>query len=375
VGRALTNRYFRILAIALMVALFPPIAGAEIRIGTAGPLVGPIAWFGEQYTRGAGLAVDDLNAKGGVLGQKVELVSADDFCDRDQAVAAARKLVEAGVVFVAGHFCSHSSIAASNVYEAAGVLQIAPGSAAAELTENGKLNVFRVCGRDDAQGKMVADYIAANRAGKKIAVIDDGTTWGRGVADAARRRLKELGVKLVLDETFTPGEADYSALVSRMHAAGVDVFFPGGLHRETALIFRQAQDRDYDIEVIASSASATEDFPMIAGPAVNGTVMAGMTDARNNQDAAEVVARFRAEGIEPLGYTLYAYASVQVWAQAATKARSLDLKAVALAMHSEQFSTVLGSITFDAKGDVVGYQPWQWYVWKADGSYVPLKQY
>ena len=307
------RRSLNVAVVVSITALFSPAVIAEIRIGTAGPMVGPIAWFGEQYTRGAGLAVDDINAKGGLLGQKVELVVADDFCDPDQAVAAARKLVGAGVVFVAGHFCSHSSIPASKIYEEAGILQIAPGSAAAQLTESGRPNVFRVCGRDDRQGRMVAEYLAKNRAGKKIAILDDGTTWGKGVADAARRRLQELGISLALDETFTPGEADYSPLVSRMREAGVDVFFPGGLHPETALIFRQARDAGYNVEVISSSSSGTEDFPMIAGPAVQGTIMAGMTDARANPEASDVVARFRDQGYEPLGYTLYAYAAVQVW--------------------------------------------------------------
>ena len=163
----------------------------------------------------------------------------DDFCDPDQAVALARKLVSDGVVFVVGHFCSHSSIAASKVYEEAGILQIAPGSVSAKLTDEGGPNVFRVCGRDDRQGTKVADHLAEHWAGKEIAILDDGTTWGAGLANAVRRRLHERGVRVAVDETFTPGEADYSALVSKMQAAGVDVFFVGGLHRETGLIFRQ----------------------------------------------------------------------------------------------------------------------------------------
>jgi branched-chain amino acid transport system substrate-binding protein len=336
-------------------------------------MTGPIAWFGEQYQRAAGLAVADLNAQGGVLGESVRLIVGDDFCDPDQAVALARKLVSDGVVFVAGHFCSHSSIAAAKIYEEAQILQIAPGSASAKLTEEGGPNVFRVCGRDDRQGTKVADYLADRWAGKKIAVLDDGTTWGAGVADGVRRRLRERGVPVAVDETFAPGEADYSALVSKLQAAGVDVFFPGGLHRETGLIFRQAHDQGYDLGLVSSSSSATGDFPMIAGPAVEGTVMAAAADMRGSPQAADVVARFRAQGYEPLGYTLYVYAAVQVWAQAAAAAGSLDLGAVVAAMHSRQFDTVLGPIGFDEKGDVTGFEPWQWYVWQADGSYLPLE--
>jgi branched-chain amino acid transport system substrate-binding protein len=347
---------------------------AEIRIGVAGPMTGANAWFGEQYQRGTELAVEDLNAKGGVLGQSVELIVGDDFCDPDQAVALARKLVSDGVVFVAGHWCSHSSIPAAKVYEEAAILMIAPGAISSKLTDEGGSNVFRVCGRDDRQGAKVADYLADHWAGKRIAILNDGTTFGAGLGNGARRRLRDRGVRPTLDEAYTPGEAEYSALTSKMQAAGIDVLFVGGYHRETGLIFRQARDHGYDLRLIANSAMATADFPMITGPGLEGTVMMAAADARANPQAAEVVARFRAQGYEPPGFTLYAYAAVQVWAQAVEGAGSLDLDAVTQAMHSRQFDTVLGQIRFDANGDVTGFEPWQWFVWQADGTYVPLEQ-
>ena len=142
--------------------------------------------------------------------------------------------------------------------------------------------------------------------------MDDGTTFGAGLANGVRRRLHELGVRAALDETFTPGEAEYSALVSKMQAAGIDVFFVGGLHRETGLIFRQAHDQGYDLRLVASSAIATGDFPMIAGPGVEGTFMIAAADARESPQAAKVVAQFRAQGYEPRASRLYAYAAVQV---------------------------------------------------------------
>jgi branched-chain amino acid transport system substrate-binding protein len=185
--------------------------------------------------------------------------------------------------------------------------------------------------------------------------------------------LHERGVPVAMDEAYTPGEAEYSALVSKMEAAGIEVFFVGGYHRETGLIFRQAHERGYDLRLVANSAMATSDFPMITGPEVEGTVMAAAADARKNPDAAEVVARFQAQGYDPPGFTLYAYAAVQVWAQAAEAAGSLDLDAVTLAMRSRRFDTVLGRIGFDAKGDVTGFDPWEWYVWQADGTYLPLE--
>jgi branched-chain amino acid transport system substrate-binding protein len=362
-----------VVAIILAATLHTPAAAADVRIGVAAAMTGPYAWFGEQYERAAELAVADLNARGGVLGQNVELIIGDDFCDADQAVALADKLISDGVVFVAGHWCSHASIAASKVYEGAGILMISASSASAKLTDEGGPNVFRVFGRDDRQGNKVGDYLAEHWAGKEIAILDDGTVWGEGVADGVRRRLQERGVPVAMNATYTRGELDYSPLVSRMQAAGVDVFFVGGYHPETGLIFRQAHDRGYDARLIASSAVATEDFPMIAGPGLEGTLMVATTDMRQSSQAAEVVARFRAQGYEPLGNTLNVYAAVQVWAQAVEAAGSLDLDAVTTVMHSRQFDTVLGKIGFDERGDVTGFEPWGWYVWQADGNYVPLE--
>jgi branched-chain amino acid transport system substrate-binding protein len=221
---------------------------------------------------------------------------------------------------------------------------------------------------------MVADYLAEHWAGKAIAILDDGTTWGAGIADGARRRLQERGMTVAVDETITPGEEEYSAVVSKMQAAGVEVLFLGGYHREAGLIFRQARDRGYTLQLVANSAMALEDFPMIAGPELEGTAMSAMTYTGDRPQAKEVAAQFRAEGYEPLGYTLYTYAAVQVWAQAVEAAGSLDLDAVIDVMHSRQFDTVLGKIGFDAKGDVTGFEPWQWFVWQADGTYVPLEQ-
>ena len=361
-----------VVSIISALALCATSASAEIRIGVAGPMTGSQAWFGEQFERGVAMAAADLNAEGGVRGQEIELVVGDDFCDPDQAVAAANKLVVDGVVFVVGHWCSHSSIAASKVYEAAEVLMISPGSASAKLTDEGGPNVFRVYGRDDRQGAMVGDHLAEHWAGKEIAVLDDGTTWGAGVANSVRGRLRERGLRMPVDETFTRDQAEYSERVSKLQAAAVDVLFVGGLHREAGLIFREAHERGYDLHLIAASSMATEDFPMIAGPALEGTVMIATADMRRSPEAAEIVARFRAQSYEPVGTTLNAYAAVQVWAQAVAAAGSLDLDAVIDLMHSREFDTVLGRIGFDEKGDVTGFEPWQWYVWQADGTYVRL---
>jgi branched-chain amino acid transport system substrate-binding protein len=146
--------------VAVAVVMLTPALGwparAEVLIGVAGPITGALTWYGEQLQRGAELAVADLNAAGGVLSQHVRLITADDFCDPEQAIAAAQKLVSDGVIFVVGHYCSGSSIPASEIYEAAGVLMISPASSNPALTDLGRVNVFRVMHRDDAAGILVA---------------------------------------------------------------------------------------------------------------------------------------------------------------------------------------------------------------------------
>ncbi len=186
---------YRLIAIAVVVsatALGWP-ARADVLIGVAGPMTGPSAWFGDQMERGAALAVADLNAAGGVLGKQVELITVDDSCDPEQAVAAARKLVGDGVIFVVGHFCSGASIAASEIYAASGVLQISPSSSNPTLTELGRANVFRVTYRDDATGIAAGNYLADHWPDKKIAILHDNSAFGKGSAELTKAQLNRRG--------------------------------------------------------------------------------------------------------------------------------------------------------------------------------------
>src|ERR1700739_3604919 len=161
----------------------------DIPIAVVGPVTGSNAALGEQMKRGAEMAVADINAKGGVLGQKLDLILADDACDPKQAVAAANDVVGKKVVFVAGHYCSSASIPASAVYNEAGVLQMTPASTNPALTDDaakkGWNNVFRSCGRDDVQGGVAGKYLAEHFNGKKVAIGHEKTAYGKGIADAA----------------------------------------------------------------------------------------------------------------------------------------------------------------------------------------------
>jgi branched-chain amino acid transport system substrate-binding protein len=344
---------------------------AEILIAVAGPITGKYEWTGEEQRKGAEVAVADLNARGGVLGQKVRLVVGDDSCDPEQAVAVANKLVSDGVAFVSGHYCSHSSIPASKVYEKAGILMISPASTNPKLTDEGGDNVFRVCGRDDQQGLVAATYLAGHWGDKKIAILHDNTTYGKGLADETKKQLNKRGVSEAMYDAYVPGKTDYSVVIDKMKAAAIDVFYLGGYSTEAGLILRTARDQGYDAQLVSGDTLSSDDFWMITGPAGEGTLMTFGPDARRNPEAASVVERFRAEKFEPVGYTLYSYATVQVWAQAVEKAGSLDVDQVVKSLHSHQFDTVLGPIGFDKKGDITS-AAYVWYVWKS-GKLVPIE--
>jgi branched-chain amino acid transport system substrate-binding protein len=354
----------------ILLAGFHAVAGrAEVLIGVAGPMTGKNAWFGEELQRGAELAVADLDAAGGVLGQQVRLISADDFCDPEQAVAAARKLVSDGAIFVVGHYCSHSSIPASEIYQAAGVLMISPASSNPMLTELGRTNIFRVQTRDDAVGVVAGNYLADHWPAKKIAILHDNTIFGKGVADLTKKQLNRRGLTEAIYQAYVPGKADYGVEIAGLQAADIAVAFIGGYHTEIALMARAAGDHGYRLQLIAGLTLATEEFGLIGGPAAEGTLFVDNPDPRIRPEAESVVQRFRASGFEPEGNTLLAYGAVQVWAQAVAAAGSLDLGAVLAAMHSRQFATVLGPIGFDEKGDVTLQSPVV-YVWHANGTHM-----
>ena len=351
-----------LLAASAAVALTAGAAQADMVIATAGPMTGQYAAFGEQMKRGAEMAVEDLNEAGGVLGEQLVLEVGDDACDPKQAVAVANQMVNAGVTFVAGHFCSGSSIPASAVYNEEGILQISPASTNPQLTEQGLDNVFRVCGRDDQQGTYAANYVVDNNVGSKIAVLHDKTPYGKGLADEFKKQLNARGVQETMYEAITAGDRDFTALITKMKEAGVDLIYLGGYHTEAGLIARQAKEQGIDATMMSGDALVTDEYWSITGDTGQGTLMTFSPDPRKNEAAAPVVEKFQAAGYDPEGYTLYTYAAVQVWAQAVEKAGSTDLDAVIEQLHGNQFETVLGTISFDDKGDVEGenYVMYEW---------------
>jgi branched-chain amino acid transport system substrate-binding protein len=357
--------------VALAAALaFSGAASAQIKMGVAGPITGPNAAFGAQLVQGTTQAVEDINKAGGILGQQITLEQGDDVSDPKQGVSVANKFVGDGVKFVVGHFNSGVTMPASDVYAENGVLFITPSATNPKITDRKLWDAFRTCGRDDQQGLVWAELARDKLKGKKIAVIHDKTTYGKGLADAALDNMHKFGIKEVLYEGVNTGEKDYTAVVSKIKDSGADYLMWGGLHTEGGLILRQMRDQGMNTIMISGDGITDSEFAAIGGPGVEGTLMTFGPEPRNNPNAKAAVDSFKAKGFDPQGYTLYSYAAVQIIKQAAEKANSLDPKKVAEVMHSGMpFHTVIGDISFDKKGDrtTVDYV---WYVWKkgADGK-------
>ncbi len=354
-------------AFAAGVAFSAHAIAQEVPIAVAGPMTGQYASFGAQFKAGAEKAVADINAAGGVLGKKINMSLEDDACDPKQAVAVANKLAGEKVAFVAGHFCSGSSIPASKVYEEEGIVQISPASTNPKLTDEGGPNVFRVCGRDDQQGSVAGAYLAKHYKKKKVAIIHDKTAYGKGLADETKKAMNKAGKKEAVYEAITAGEKDYTALVSKLKKAGIDVLYLGGYHTEAGLIVRQMRDQGMKTQLVSGDALVTQEYWSITGKAGEGTLMTFSPDPRKTPAAAELVKQFKAAGVDPEGYVLYTYAAIQTWKQAVEKAKSFDPKKVIDALHSTEFDTAIGKFRFDKKGDP-NLPPYAFYEWK-NGTY------
>jgi branched-chain amino acid transport system substrate-binding protein len=366
-------RQWLALGLAFGVGLaFADSASAQIKLGVGGPMTGGSAAFGAQLKNGTEQAVEDLNAAGGILGQKIQVFIGDDRADPKEGVSVANKFVGDGVKFVVGHFNSGVTIPSSEVLQENGILQITPAATNPKVTERGMWNIFRTCGRDDQQGPVAGAIIADRYKDKRVAVVHDKTTYGQGLAEETRKAMNGKGVKEVLFEGVNIGDKDYSALVSKIKAARADLVYWGGLHDTGGLILRQLRDQGVKATFMGADGITDDEFAAIAGPGAEGTLMTFSPDARTNPANKQIIEAFRKKGFEPQAYTLYSYAAVQIIKQAAEEAKSLDPKKVAEVMHSGKvFNTVLGDLSFDKKGDVTGYtvagkkkDRYVLYVWK-----------
>ncbi|HMV04616.1 MAG TPA: branched-chain amino acid ABC transporter substrate-binding protein [Accumulibacter sp.] len=354
------NKHILAASIGLFALAGSP-AWADHLVAIAGPMTGQYASAGDQIRKGAELAIAEINAKGGVLGQKLKLEVGDDACDPKQAVSVANTMVNKKIVFMHGHWCSSSTIPASDVYNEAQI-PMATVSTNPQVTERGLKNIFRIMGRDDQQGLVAGTYLAETFKGKKIAVVDDKSAYGKGLADEIAKAMEAKGAKPALREAITAGEKDYSGLVSKLKSAGVEVMAFGGYHTEVALILRQAQQAGLKLTVVGGDTMTNSELVSAAGPAVDNVMFTFAPDPRKNPAAAAVVKKFRDAKVEPEGYVMYAYAAMQLFAQAADKAKSTKYADLEKTIRNGSFDTVIGKLSFDAKGDnkLPGFMVYQW---------------
>src|SRR5689334_20615187 len=359
------------LAFGASIALSSAAFAQDVTVAVAGPMTGGESAFGRQMKNGAEMAVADINAAGGLNGKKLALSVEDDACDPKQARSIAEKIAGAKIPFVAGHYCSSSSIPASEAYADGNVLQITPASTNPLFTERKLWNVARVCGRDDQQGLVAAEYIAKNYKGKNVAILNDKTTYGKGLADETKKALNKSGFTEKMFASYNKGSKDFNSIVSLLKRDNIDLVFVGGYHQEAGLILRQMRDQGLKTVLMAGDAMNDKEFASITGPAAEGTLFTFGPDPRNKPTAKAIVEKIKAKGIDPEGYTLYTYAAMQVWAAAAAKAKTTDPKKVMETIKAGEWDTVLGKLSFDAKGDikVIDYVV---YKWDAKGNYAEI---
>ncbi len=355
---------FAALALALATLFSACDSGPErLKLGVGGPMTGSDAAFGAQLKNGVEQAVADINAAGGINGQQIELFVGDDAADPRQGVSVANNFLGEGVHFVVGHFNSGVTMPASEVYVDNGMLMITPSSTNPTITERKLWNVFRTCGRDDQQGGVAGKYIADNLKDKKVAIVHDKTTYGKGLADETKKAMNNLGVTEVIYEGVGAGEKDFTALVSKLKNAGVEVLYWGGVHTAGGLVLRQMRDQGLQAVFMSGDGIASDEFAAIAGPGAEGSLMTFGPDPQKRPEAKEIIERFEAREYKPEAYTLYSYAAVQILKQAIEATKSTDPKTVAAYMHTGvNFNTVIGDIAFDEKGDIkqVGYVMYTW---------------
>ncbi len=361
----------RILATAAVLALGLGSSAAraeDVTVGVAGPFTGSLASFGQQLKTGFEAVAKDINAAGGINGKMLKLEYGDDACDPKQAVAVANSMASKKVAAVIGHFCSGSSIPASKVYEEEGIVQISAASTNPDFTDKGGWNVHRVCGRDDAQGRVAGAFIAKKFAGKPIAILHDKSAYGKGLADQTKMAMNKAGLTEAMYEAINPGEKDYTAIVSKLKEAKVEAVYLGGYHPEGGLLQRQMREQGLNAQLMMGDSVNTKEFWTITGDTGEGMIFTFAPDPQKFPEAKAVVDAMKAAGSNPEGYTLYAYAAMQTWAAAAKATGGFDGKKIAAWLRGgNEVSTVIGKIKMDAKGDIID-PIYVWYKW-SKGEY------
>ncbi|WP_069265808.1 branched-chain amino acid ABC transporter substrate-binding protein [Paraburkholderia nodosa] len=337
-----------------LAALAPGLAQAQtIKIGVPVPLSGSSAAAGTDILNGAKLAAAKINAAGGVLGKQIELVPEDDACDAQTAVQAAQKLVDAGVVAVAGGYCSSAALPELTAFHRAGIPYVLDASTNPKLTEMGYDNVFRTIGRDDEQGPFAASFIKNSLHAKRAAVIDDNTTYAKGLAQNTVESLKKMGVDVVYADSITPGQMDYSPTLTKVSSLKPDVIYYTGYFSEAGLLVKEARQVGLKMTFMGGDGTNDPTLMKTAGPAADGMIITTAPLAQFLPGAHDYLDRYnKSYGQGPGPYSVYEYDAVGVTAKAIAEGKSAKPADISAALHKiTDYQGATGTIGFNPKGD------------------------
>jgi branched-chain amino acid transport system substrate-binding protein len=315
----------RVLLSFLLITAATAQAAETIKIGIAGAQSGDLASYGLPTVKAAELVIKNINAKGGILGRKVELIIEDEACKPELATNVATKLVSAKVDAVIGHICSGATKAALRTYKDAKIIVISPSATSPELTLSGQYpNFFRTIAPDDAQAKLVVDFALQTLKFTKVAVIHDKGDYGKGFAEYTKRYIEDSKkAQVVLYEGVTPGAVDYSAIVQKIKHTGADAVIYGGYHPEAASIVQQMRKKGMKTIFISDDGVKDQTFIKVAASYAEGVYASGPKDTTKNPIAIAAIAEHqKAYGAEPGAFYLNAYAAIQAVLNAMNKAKS-----------------------------------------------------
>lgn len=332
-----------------------------VKIGHVAPTSGQIAHLGKDNENGARLAIDELNAKGVTIGGKkvkFELLAEDDGADPKQGTAAAQKLVDAKVVGVVGHLNSGTSIPASKIYSDAGLPQISPSATNPKFTRQGFKTTFRVVADDVHLGGTLGKYSVKELKGKSIAVIDDRTAYGQGVADEFEKGVKGAGGKTVAREFTNDKATDFTAILTTLKGKKPDVIFFGGMDAVAGPLIRQAKQLGIKAKFVGGDGICTAELPKLAGGAMEDSqaycAEAGGVEGEQKKDLDAFKAKFKAKfNADVQIYAPYVYDAVNVMVAAMVKAGSTEpAKYLPVLAKTSGYKGVTGIVSFDEKGDI-----------------------
>ena len=336
-------------------------APATIKIGLAGAQTGSDGQIGLSMINGSLVAIDEWNAKGGLLGKQIEPMILDDGAQPQQAVTVAQSLIGSGVAAVIGHFNSGCTIPASRLYNDAKIVEISPGSTNPLYTEQGFPYAFRICGRDDQQGVVIASFLHDQLKLNKIAILDDKTTYGEGLAKVVKKAFEDKGGTVVMFQGIDKNDRDFRANLSIVQGSGAEAFVWGGMYAAGGPLCVQLRQAGLNIPFVSDDGCQDQAFVDTVGGTAQNVFVSFGKDYHNLPAAQPFLAAYQKKFNQPEGaYSVYGYDAANVLFTAIQTAGTTDAEKVSAVMKSQPFDTILGKIEFDAKGDLkqAGYVIW-----------------